>query len=62
MSIIINDFEIVSPPPGDAVQTGQRAPGTGPSEQAAAPQTVQPDDIERILHRSFHRRLRLWAD
>lgn len=62
MSIIINDFEIISPPPSDSGQAARNAAGMGAEDQAEAATMINPAEIERIIHRSIERRRRLWAD
>ena len=58
MSVIINEFEIVTTPP----------PAPAGQEQAPAPQTpkqlpqLRPEDIERIRQRQRLRLARVWAD
>jgi hypothetical protein len=59
MAIIINEFEIVSPPPGQSEQAPRERPA---AEGPQAPQPPRPEDIERIMRRFAQRRLRLWAD
>jgi hypothetical protein len=57
MPIIINEFEIITEPPSTVA-----APQ--PSNQAAqaAPPTLRPEDIERIMRRHYQRRERVRAD
>ena len=59
MAIIINDFEIVSPPPN-----GQEQPAgtTRPPERQENVPPLRPEDLELMLRRFAQRRLRLWAD
>lgn len=59
MAIIINDFEVVSPPPN-----GQEQPaGTErPTHRQEAAQPLRPEDLDLMLRRFTQRRLRLWAD
>ncbi|HSN77284.1 MAG TPA: hypothetical protein VL334_19610 [Anaerolineae bacterium] len=62
MSIIINEFEIVAPPPGATDGDNTRSQGrTGPGGDQSV-STVQPAEVEEILRRSLQRRLRVWAD
>ena len=57
MSVIINDFEVVSDQEeAPATQTNGEAPR--PSPQAPP---IKPMDVEEILRRSHHRKMRLRA-
>jgi hypothetical protein len=60
MSIIINDFEVVAPPPAQNRAEGEKRERR--NEQAAQPAELRPLDLERILRRQEQRRLRLRAD
>ncbi len=59
MAIIINEFEVVAPPPGQREQTPREQPRSAGNQP---PQPPRPEDIERIIRRFEQRRLRLWAD
>jgi hypothetical protein len=55
MPIIINEIEVIAPPPArEQVQNpnAQNRPQLGPT----------PADIRRVIRRLVERRLRLWAD
>lgn len=59
MAIIINEFEIVSPPPNGE----EKAAGTErPSDRQEAAQPLRPEDLDLIVRRFIQRRMRLWAD
>jgi hypothetical protein len=62
MAIIINEFEIVAPPPGASKDDNTRPQDRIGSDGAQAAFTVQPAEVEEILRRSLQRRLRVWAD
>jgi hypothetical protein len=59
MAIIINEFEVVSPPPNGE---GQAASTERPSERQEVAQPMRPEDLDLIVRRFIQRRLRLWAD
>jgi hypothetical protein len=55
MSVVINDFEIITEPPPDA------SPEDTESEPAPTPAPIQPRDVEAIMERVTQRRRRLRA-
>lgn len=66
MPIIINEFEITAPqgeqPQSEAdPQAGRRQPVPRPGPQPS-PESLRPEDVERIMRRFYMRRTRLWAD
>jgi hypothetical protein len=59
MAIIINEFELIPPPPERRPEQRPAAP----SAEAEQPsQGLRPADVERILRRQQLRRLRIHAD
>ncbi|MGA7730501.1 MAG: hypothetical protein WCD37_04415 [Chloroflexia bacterium] len=58
MPVIINDFEVVAPPPPNQEQKAIKAQ----AEQAAPPSPPRPEDVAHILGRFAQRRKRLEAD
>jgi hypothetical protein len=59
MAVIINEFEVVAPPPGQSAQPPSEQPAV---QQNQPPQPPKPEDVERIMNRFAQRQLRLWAD
>jgi hypothetical protein len=62
MAIIINEFEIVTPPDSAASRGSHRPPAQPASDEAPAASTLQPSAVETIVQRALQRRLRVWAD
>ncbi len=58
MPVIINEFEVVAPPP-QRQQIGQEQPAETHTQPVTPP---RPFEVELILSRLVQRRLRLWAD
>jgi hypothetical protein len=59
MSVVINEFEIVTEPSPASEET--EGPGPQP-EETAPPEVLRPEDVVRICQHHRRRMARVWAD